>query len=149
MSALSVDYEQDYHSWTKHQIALLKTGKLDELDIVHLIEELEDMGKSNRRELESRFLILIAHLLKWQFQPDKQSSNWRGSIKEQRLRLARLLKQAPSLRKQINDAVVEIYPDAVTLAAEETELAKATFPAVCSYSVEQLLEDEFYPKQGL
>jgi hypothetical protein len=144
MNALSVDYEQDYHGWSKHQVALLKTGKFDELDIAHLIEELKDTDKSNRRELESRFLILIAHLLKWQFQPEKQSSSWRGSIKEQRLRLMRLLKQSPSLRKQINDAIAEIYPDAVTLAAEESGILQANFPALCPYSAAQLLDDGFY-----
>jgi len=95
MNTLALEYEQDFHSWIEKHIDLLKAGKFEEIDAKHLIDELEDMGKSNIRELESRFVILIAHLLKWQLQPEKQSSSWRGLISEQRVQILRLLKKRP------------------------------------------------------
>ncbi len=112
---------------------------------MHLVEELEDMGKSNIRELESRFVILIAHLLKWQFQPDNQSSIWRGFISEQRVQLLRLLKKVPSLKRHLANAVMDAYPDAVFLASDETGLPENVFPQSCSYTIEQLLDKTFYP----
>lgn len=88
---LTSEYSNDFSNWINQHIAIFKERKLNEIDIEHLIAELEDMGKSNVRELESRFIILIAHLLKWQFQSDKRSSSWRGLIVEQRVRSLRLL----------------------------------------------------------
>jgi hypothetical protein len=145
MNALALEYEQDFHSWIEKHINLLKTGKFDEIDAEHLIEELEDMGKSNIRELESRFVILIAHLLKWQFQLDKQSSSWRGSINEQRVQILRLLKKTPSLRRELNNAISDSYSDALFLASDETGLPEITFPQNCPYTIEQLLDKTFYP----
>jgi hypothetical protein len=145
MNALALEYERDFHSWIEKHISLLKTGKFDEIDAEHLIEELEDMGKSNIRELESRFVILIAHLLKWQFQPDKQSSSWHGSIDEQRVQLSRLLRKIPSLKRELQNAISDSYPDALYLAIKETKLSQSTFPQTCSYTIEQLLDKNFYP----
>jgi len=145
MNKLTEIYNSDFHAWIQAQIHLLKTGKIDELDIPHLIEELEDMGKSNVRELESRFLILIAHLLKWQFQPDKQNSSWRGTIKEQRIRLLRLIQKVPSLKPEMDNAINSVYSDAVELASDETNLSESTFPEHCPYTIAQLLNKQFYP----
>ena len=125
---------------------MLKEGQTDKLDIDHLVEELEDMSKSNFRELENCLLILIAHLLKWQFQPKRQSGSWRGSIIEQRVRLTRLLKQMPSLQVQLGNAVIDVYSDSIILASKETKLSKSIFPYDCPYSLTQLLDDDFYPK---
>jgi len=138
-------YEYDFNEWIAQQVALLKQGKMGEIDVVHLITELEDMGKSNLRELESRLIILIAHLLKWQFQPNQQSSSWRGSINEQRLQLSRLLRKTPSLKRELTHTVAEVYLDALELATDDTGLAAATFPTTCPYSIEQLLDKTFYP----
>ncbi len=145
MNALALEYDQDFNSWIDKHISLLKMGKFNELDTEHLIEELEDMGKSNVRELESRFIILIAHLLKWQFQVDKQSSSWRGSITEQRVQILRLLKKIPSLKRNLQDAVSDAYSDALFLASDETGLAEKSFPQTCPYTIEQLLDKMFYP----
>jgi len=145
MNKLTEMYDSDFHLWIQRHIELLKTGKTNELDIEHLIEELEDMGKSNVRELESRFLILIAHLLKWQFQPDKQSSGWRSSINEQRMRLIRLLRKVPSLKRELQIAVDDAYPDAIVLAIKDTGLHRGIFPENCPYTIEQLLDEDFYP----
>ncbi len=138
-------YEYDFNEWIVQQIALLKQGRTNEIDAIHLITELEEMGKSHLRELESRFIILIAHLLKWQFQPNQQSSSWRGSINEQRLQLSRLLRKTPSLKPEVTHAVTEVYQDALELAIDDTGLAASTFPTTCPYSIEQLLDKTFYP----
>jgi len=146
MNKFAKIYDQDFHAWIQHQIYLLKEGRTSELDIEHLIEELDDMGKSNIRELESRFLILIAHLLKWQFQAEKQSSGWRGSISEQRIRLMRLIEKVPSLKREMDNAINSVYFDAVELASDETNLPKTTFPKNCPYTIKQLLDKKFYPE---
>jgi hypothetical protein len=108
-------YEHDFNAWIYQQISLLKEGKTNEIDIEHLIEELEDMGKSNLKELESRFIILIAYLLKWQFQlatlatswQDFEGKSWRKTIIEQRVQLLYLLKKVPSLKQKLPDAVID------------------------------------------
>lgn len=153
MKSLSEEYEQNFQHWIEQHIALLKSRKFEELDIKHLVEELEDMGKSNLRELESRFIILIAHLLKWQFQfstlsnqwQEFEGKSWRKTIIEQRIQISFLLKKIPSLRAKLKEAVIESYPEAVELTVKETQLPIHTFPQECPYSVQQLLEDDFYP----
>jgi hypothetical protein len=141
-------YEHDFNAWIYQQISLLKEGKTNEIDIEHLIEELEDMGKSNLRELENRFVILIAHLLKWQFQLERQSSSWRSSMSEQRVQLLRLLRKVPSLKRELQNAIIDAYPDALELAIDETCLPESTFPKTCPYTIEQLLDKHFYPENA-
>lgn len=141
-------YEQDFNAWISAQIHLLEQGKVNEIDILHLIDELADMGKSHLNELENRFVVLIAHLLKWQFQADKQSSSWRGSISEQRIQIGRLLRKNPSLKTKMQAAINDAYPDALELAIEETQLNKKVFPENCPYTTEQLLDKQFYPSIG-
>jgi hypothetical protein len=138
-------YKHDFNAWVHSQISLLTQGKVSELDIEHLVEELEDMGKSNLNELESRYVILIAHLLKWQFQSDYQGRSWLNSIDEQRVQIGRLLRKFPSLKPKIQEAVEDAYPDALKLAVKETRLDKSIFPIVCPYSNEELLDDDFLP----
>jgi len=150
---LATEYDQDFDSWIQQHIALLKQGRVNEIDIEHLIEELEDMGKSHRRELVNCFIPLIAHLLKWQYQykqlQDRWGSftggSWKGTITEQRTKFARLLKQNPSLNSCLQDAVSDAYPDALKIAVNETDLPKSTFPENCPYTIEQLLDENFYP----
>ncbi len=142
-------YEQDFNAWINAQIHLLKQGKMSELDIVHLITELEDMGKSQRRELLSHLKILIAHLLKWQFQlaqlESYEGKSWRRTIIEQRSQLKDLLDDMPSLKPEIATAIVQAYPKAVMLAVDETGLDEKIFPTSCPYSISQLMDKQFYP----
>jgi len=148
-------YEQDFNYWIEQHIALLREGKLNEIDVEHLLEELEDMGKSNQNELESRFRVLLAHLLKWQFQYQQlqeqwktfTGGSWRGSIREQRKGITKKLKQNPSLKRHLAAAVKEAYPDAIDIASDETGLPTATFPHECPYTLEQLLNDNFFPEE--
>lgn len=141
---ISTLYEQDFHSWIQKHIVLLKGARFNELDVNHLVEELEDMGKSNKRELESRFIILIAHLLKWQYQPEMRSHSWRCSIIEQRASINYLLKKVPSLKNTIAEAILEAYPEAVEIAVAETKLPLSTFPIECNYTKEDILNSDSY-----
>ncbi len=138
-------YEQDFHLWAQHHITLLKESKFSDIDIENLIGELESMGKRDKRELASRLIILIAHLLKWQYQADMQSNSWRVPIIEQRKKIEYLLKNEPRLKGYMAEAITKAYPDAVDLAAEETELPVSLFPKSCPYAEQQLLT-KFYPE---
>ena len=146
-------YEDDIHVWTLSQIEWLRQGQWGNLDIQHLIEELESMAGRDRRELESHFIILIAHLLKWEYQfhqlTDRwhswQGGSWQGTIIEQRAQLAKLLRKVPSLKRYLVEAVAEAYPDAVNIAVKETKLSRSTFPLSCPYTIEQLLDEDFWP----
>jgi DNA anti-recombination protein RmuC len=103
------------------------------------------MGKSDKRELKNRLEVLIMHLLKWQYQAEQRSTSWKSTIKEQRRKLNRLLKDVPSLKNNSQDAVSEIYEDAVEWASEETGLSEDIFSAQCPYTQDQLLDENFYP----
>lgn len=139
-----IDYKIDFYHWALHNAQLLKEGKFSELDVEHLIEELEDRG-NNRPELASRFMVLIGHLLKWEYQPNHRSSSWEGSINEQRLQINWLIQDKPSLKPNLLPAITKAYPQAVKLAAKDTKLPQTQFPQECPYTLEQLLDEDFYP----
>lgn len=139
-------YNSDYDAWVGEQIQHLKFKALEKLDIDHLISELEGMGKSDRRSLESNLRILLAHLLKWKYQPEKQSGSWLGSIKEHRRRCLKILADSPSLKNYFLTVLNECYIDAKDLAATETELPWETFPNDCPFSIDEILTPEFLPE---
>jgi hypothetical protein len=145
MNKLAVEYEQDIYMWTLHNAQLLRQRRWDDIDVEHLIEELETMAKRDQRELVSRFIVLLTHLLKWQFQPTQRSNSWEGSIVEQRIQIMRLLKSAPSLKNYCPEAITDAYPDAVKIAERETKLAIQVFPSDCPYTITQLLDESFFP----
>ena len=136
-------YDHDFYAWTQEQSHLLRTEQLQLIDIQNLAEEIEDMGHAEKRELESRLEILLMHLLKWQFQISHRSRSWQLTIKEQRLRLQRHLKQNPSLKAAISDICEEVYQLAIISAEKETGLD--IFPEICPYTCEQVLLAEFLP----
>ena len=103
-------YDQDFAVWTSETAQLLRAGRFDEVDIEHVAEEIEDMGKRDKRELHSRLTVLLLHLLKWNWQPNKQSSGWQSTIITQRAELEQLFEDSPSLRRTIGAAVLKIYP---------------------------------------
>ncbi len=139
-------YDTDFYAWTQTQAAALQQANFDRLDIANLIEEIEDMGKSQRRQLESRLAVLMAHLLKWQFQPGKRSRSWQATIRTQRRHLHKLLDQNPSLRPTVPQAIVEAYADALDSAWAETGLDEELFPAHVPYTSAQILDDAFLPE---
>ena len=136
----------DFFGWTTQQAALLRAGKIDEIDREHLAEEIEDMGKSLQRELVSRLTILFIHLLKWQFQPGYRGNSWRYTIEEQREQLADHLEDNPSLKQKTPQAVARAYKYARTGAARETGLDRKTFPVDCPWSFDQALDKELWPE---
>jgi hypothetical protein len=136
-------YEQDFYAWTQEQANLLRSGQWQLIDIQNLAEEIEDMGWAEKRELESRLEVLLMHLLKWQFQPSLRSRSWQLTIKEQRLRLQRHLKQNPSLKSVIPDLFADAYRLAVVKAEQETGLD--IFPDVCPYDFDQVISEGFLP----
>ena len=142
---MSITYDADVIAWADEQAALLRSGKLSLLDIEHIAEEIEDVGKSERRELANRMAVLLAHLLKWGFQPQRRGSSWQRTIKEQRRAIAVHIRETPSLKTSLksDDWLEGVWADGVAKAAEETGLD--LFPEDCPWSVEQILSREFYP----
>jgi len=137
-------YDRDFFAWSRQQAELLRAGKLAEADIEHIAEEIDSMGRTEKREL-GRLSVLLLHLLKWRYQPDKRGPSWEASIRVQRNRLADHLNDNPSLRPLLPQALTSAYRDAVLEAVAETGLAAATFPAACPWTVEQVLDCGFWP----
>jgi Domain of unknown function DUF29 len=138
-------YEIDYFRWLEVTVAQLRDRDLTRVDWAHLIEELEDMGRSEKRGLESNLVVLLLHLLKWQFQPEMRSGSWAGSIAEHRRRIRKSLQDSPSLLQYLETIGEECYQDARQQAHLETGLAIAVFPQDCPYAIEPLLDPNFFP----
>lgn len=139
-------YKTDYYAWTQRQAALLRAEEFSEVDWNNLIEEIETLGRSDRREVDSRLVVLLMHLLKWRYQTGKRSKSWRVTIDGQRYQLEKLLKESPSLRAQLDTFVAEAYPGAIRAAAVETGLPASTFPRECPWTVDQVMNEEFWPQ---
>ncbi|SJM94313.1 DUF29 domain-containing protein [Crenothrix polyspora] len=134
-----IDYQTDYYGWTVEQAELLKARDWQEIDIENLIEEVESMGRSEKRALESRLIVLITHLLKWQYQPVRRSTSWELTIKEQRLRISKILRDNPSLKRELDVCFLDIYPFAVIQAVKETGIEEKNFPIMCEWTLEHVL----------
>lgn len=142
---MKTEYQTDVIVWANKQAALLRAGNLSALDIEHIAEEIEDVGKSEQRELASRMSVLLTHLLKWQFQPDRRGTSWQRTIKEQRRAIAAHIKQTPSLKVSLDNQnwFEGVWADAIAKSIEETGLE--LFPEDCAWSVEQILLADFFP----
>jgi len=138
-------YDSDFYSWTRRTAALLRAHRFDEIDVEHAAEEIEDMGKRDLKELNSRVQVLLLHLLKWQNQPDGRSPSWQATIVTQRIEIEALLRQSPSLRPKLTSELVQNYANAVKRAVPETGLRKEDFPVGCPFTIEQILDEEFLP----
>ena len=139
-------YDSDVVAWAREQACLLRAGCFDRLDIGHIAEEIEDVGKSEQRALANRMTLLVAHLLKWQYQPGRQTDSWQKTITEQRKGIKKRLSKSPSLQPMLTDAdwQAEIWADAVVQAASETGLAD--FPEDCQWSyIEEVLMEGWLP----
>jgi hypothetical protein len=141
-------YDQDFYAWANEQAALLRAGKLSAADIEHIAEEIESMGKTEKRELVSRLTVLIMHLLKWQFQPTGRGKSWRLSIVEQRYKLADHLADNPSLTAKMPEAIANAYRLALVEAERETDLPVTTFPAACPWDFDEIMDDDFWPGEA-
>lgn len=135
-------YEADFYAWANEQAAHLRAGRLHAADIAHIAEEIESMGRGEKRELTSRLAVLLAHLLKWQAQPALRGRGWLLAIREQRRQVAEVLADNPSLRPRLPALLAEAHEDALLAAQRETGLSESAFPAVCPWTFAQAMEDE-------
>jgi hypothetical protein len=140
-------YENDFYAWTQEQARLLRDRRWNELDIENLAEEVESVGRSDKHQIQNRLKVLLAHLLKWKYQPGARSSAWRGTIREQRDRLRMVLDDSPSLHDYPALVFDSAYLSARLLAAKETGIDFTLFPESCPFTLEQALDDEFLPKE--
>jgi len=138
-------YDKDFFAWTQRTAALLRRGSFEGIDIEHLAGEVEDMGKRDLRELDSRMQVVLLHLLKWRVQPRKRDRSWQRTLLTQRLEMARLLSDSPSLRSKLSGRLAEDYAAAAKVAATGTGLRKDRFPLRCPFTVEQTLDETFFP----
>ncbi len=138
-------YDRDFFAWSREQADLLRAGKLTHADIEHIAEEIESMGRTEKRELISRLSVLLLHLLKWRFQPGRRTPSWEASIRVQRNRLADHLDDNPSLKPLLCQALASAYRDAALEAFAKTGLAGPTFPDACPWTAEQVLDGGFWP----
>ena len=143
MAASSHDH--DFYRWTQEQADILRRGQFSAIDVDHLIEELEAMGARERRELTNMLEVLLAHLLKWQYQPVHRSRSWRATIAEQRLSLQGLLDDNPRLRPTLDEQLLKAYRLGRLVAVKETDLDERTFPDACPFAVDDVLSVDRYP----
>ena len=139
-------YERDFYAWASEQAALLRAGKFDHADIENIAEEIESMGRGEKRELVSRLTVLLLHLLKWRHQPVFRGTSWRLSIEEQRYRLEDHLNDNPSLKSQMDTAMRAAYRITRVSAERETGLSGGTFPPICPFSIDQVMDENFWPE---
>ena len=138
-------YEADYLGWIEATAAALKRQDYGAINWENVIEEIEDMGRRERQSLKSNLVILLLHLLKWQFQPGKQSHSWKASIVEHRQRLEDSVEASPSLKPYLETLLTKAYGNAVERAAAETGLSEAAFPQDCPYTAGQIMSKGFLP----
>ena len=141
----TVTYEQDFYGWTVEQVALLQNKQFDQIDLEHIIEEIESMGKAERNQLRNRLTVLLMHLLKWQYEPSHRCTSWVQTIREQRRSIVWLMEDNPSLKASLSDQLTTAYRRAVDEAADETSLPISLFPTECPWSYTQFMDKELFP----
>ena len=134
-------YNTDFYLWTQQQADLLRQGALSALDVDNLIEEIESMGKRDRRAIGSYLRNVIMHLLKWRYQPERRGTSWQSSINSGRDEIEVLLIESPSLNPQLSTLIADEYRRARKQASLETGLTLTTFPDQCPFTVEQITGD--------
>ncbi|MDZ8025193.1 MAG: DUF29 domain-containing protein [Nostoc sp. SerVER01] len=139
-------YEQDFYLWIQTTAELLKQKNFTQLDLENLIEEIETVGRSEKKALRSNLEVVLMHLLKYKYQTGKRSGSWRATIREHRKRLKEALEESPSLKPYFDEVFGQCYDDARLLAADETELDVAIFPEQSPFTAEQVLDRDFLPE---
>ena len=132
-------YEDDLYTWVQEQVALLRAGKLTEVDALNVAEELSDVGKSEIKGLRSSIAVLTLHLLKWDHQPKRRSLSWVATVNEQRRQIRLALEESPGMKSKLEAAVEHGYGSGRDKAVAETGLDYDTFPEVCPYSFEEMM----------
>jgi len=139
-------YDLDFYHWIEQQVETLRARKFSELDLDNLIEEMEAVGRSEKRSLTSSLALVLMHLLKWQYQPDLQCKSWMFTIRNQRLEVRDILKDSPSLRSYLDTAIASAWKKAVLDAEKETGIDSTRFPPSCPWSFDELMHDDFWPE---
>jgi hypothetical protein len=137
------EYERDFYSWLMEQARHLREGRFEALDCDNLAEEIESLGREQFNKLVSALRVLMAHVLKWDHQPSLRSRSWILSIQEQRLEIADVLSDNPSLKPRIDEALARAYRRARIEAAKETGSDEDSFPATCPYAFDELISRTF------
>ncbi|MBH8565075.1 DUF29 domain-containing protein [Nostoc sp. CENA67] len=147
LQMLQTLYEQDYYAWVKQTAELLQSHQWEALDLDNLIEEVVDLGKSQQRALQSALRLVLSHLLKWKYQPERRTQSWQVTITRERLNIDELLQESPSLRRFLDDAqwINSTYQRARREAMVETGLLEENFAIACPFSVDEILDLDFYP----
>ncbi len=138
-------YDRDFYAWTQEQGEFLRSKNWAKVDLENVIEEIESLGRQERRELVNRLGVLIEHLLKWQLQSDRRSNSWLATIREQRIQINLLVQENPSLKSYLEQALATAYDLGVILAVKETGLPFSYFPDRSPYTFEQILAAMFLP----
>ncbi len=141
-----IRYDQDMVAWAHEQALLLRSGQLSAIDAVHLAEEIEAVSASERRELRNRLKVLLQHLLKWQYQPERRTRSWLATMLAQRDSIEDVLKTSPSLRTAFANDLESAYSSAVRYAVEETGKGAKAFPLTCPYGLSDVLSDGWLPE---
>jgi hypothetical protein len=141
----AIAYEADFHAWSKDQAARLRELRPNSIDWENIAEEIETLGRSEKREIESRLGVLLDHLLKWWLQPERRKPGWRATVIEQRRQLGRALAGSPSLAAYPLVVLAEEYEVARLNAADETGLPEEAFPETCPFTIEEVLDPSFWP----
>ena len=138
-------YSTDMNSWVKQTIHLLREKRWDEIDVAHLIEEVEDLGKSERRGITSQLTRLLLHLLKWHYQPQRRSDSWLDSITDARTQIELAIEDSPSLKSHPATQLSDCYDRARRQASQQTNLDISIFPMTCEYGLERVLTENWLP----
>jgi hypothetical protein len=143
----TTSYESDIVAWAHEQAALIRAGRFEYLDLANIAEEIEDVGKSEQREIASRMAVLLMHLLKWEYQPEFRGKSWSATIKTQRKLIIDHLDDVPSLRPKLSESkwLEKVWADARMNASKETRIGFDKFPEICPWSMEQVLQTDWLP----
>jgi hypothetical protein len=142
---VSATYTADFNLWIQRTAQLLRERRWHEIDLEHLIEEVEDLGKSERRSIASQLTRLLLHLLKWQYQPQGRTDSWLDSITDARTQIELAIADSPSLKNYLAEVIEQSYQRSRRQAAKQTEMPISVFPEECPYSVEFVLEEDWFP----
>lgn len=136
-------YERDFYSWVQQQVAALREGRIADLDLENLAEEIHDVGSEQLSKVRSAFRIVLVHMLKWDHQPEKRTRSWTTSIATHRSDIADIIEANPSLRRRRAELMQRAYKNARLEAADETGLKRAAFPVECLYTLDEVLDRAF------
>lgn len=138
-------YEKDFYAWAIENAELIRQKKFEKIDFDNIAEEIESMGRSEKRGLISHLRVLIAHLLKWKYQPECRTNSWKSTIRNARYQIRELLEDSPSLKNEISLKLTKAYKDAIIIAADETGIIQEDFPKHCPFELENCLDNDFLP----